>query len=101
MRPGPILWYYGYYFLVAALALEFHDAIGFCEQRIILSLTHIKSGDDFRAALANYNRAGVYTLAAVGLYAKTLSIGVASVFGGTKSLFVCQETPLSMVNPAI
>lgn len=95
-RPGFCLWYYRYHLLVAAPALEFDNAIGRGEQRIILGLSHVEPGDDLRPALADDYRAGADSFAAVGLDSEPLPVRIAAILRGTESFLVCQNKPLSV-----
>ena len=65
-----------------ALALvEFNNAIFQCEERVVVSATHVYAGVELSSHLTNQNAAGRYGLSAKTLHAAALRIGVAAVAG--------------------
>lgn len=65
----------------AADRLKLDNPVGQRKQGVILATTNVDAWHDRGAALADQNRTSRYALAAVGLHAEALGIGVASVTG--------------------
>jgi hypothetical protein len=65
----------------AADRLKLDNPVGQCKQSVILATTNVDAWHNRGAALADQNRTSRYALAAVGLHAEALGIGVASVTG--------------------
>ena len=68
---------------------ELDLALGKCEKRIVLTAADVLTGVDVGAALTNDDLAGLHELTVETLGAETLTAGIASVTGGTKTFFVC------------
>src|SRR5688500_3871516 len=66
-----------------------HVARGSREQRVVLADAHVHAGMEARAALANEDRSRVDELAAEGLQAQALALGVAAVAGRAACFLVC------------
>src|SRR5688572_2035961 len=75
----------------AAARLEAHHAVGQREQREIAADADVSARVEARAALAHDDRPGADLLAAVGLHAAELGIGVATVAGRALAFFVCHD----------
>ena len=61
------------------------------EQSVIVTAAHIVAGVEMSAALTDDDLAGLDELTAKTLNAQTLSIRIAAVAGGTKTLLVCHS----------
>src|SRR6185503_15091304 len=59
------------------------------EQGMVLADAHVHAGMEHRAALANEDRARVDELAAEGLEAQALALGIAAVAGRAACFLVC------------
>src|SRR5690606_113943 len=75
--------------LLLALDGETHLAVDQREQRVVLAPADVLAGMEAGAALAHDDRARADGLAAVGLDAEHLRLGIAAVPGGTAALFLC------------
>lgn len=70
-------------------ALEFHDAIGFCEERIVASTTDILTRKKLGSALAYKDTAARNYLSAEALHTEALCIAVAAIPRASHSFFMC------------
>jgi hypothetical protein len=77
------------YDAASSLCAKLNGACGQREQGVILATANVHSRVEVGAALANQDFAGVYSLAIVALYTKTLSVRVTTVACGANSLFGC------------
>ena len=83
------------------LTLELDDAVNLCVQGIIITDANVQAGMDLGAALANQNVASQYELTIAALGAKTLSMAVAAVTGGTHTLLMSEELKIHLEHYAL
>src|SRR5262249_32197174 len=76
---------------LASTIAEVNHAGDFREQRVVLAETDVLAGFDASAALANDNRSAGDQLAAKGLHAQPLRVGIAPVFRTAKTFFMCHN----------
>ena len=77
--------------LVLTYALKAKDAVGQSIQGVITADAYVKAGVNACSALSVKNVAGLNELAVSLLGAKSLSIGITTVLGGSHSLFMGKE----------
>ena len=77
--------------LVLTYALKAKDSVGQSIQSVIAADAYVKAGVNACAALPVKNVAGLYELAVSLLGAKSLSVGITTVLGGSHSLFMGKE----------
>jgi hypothetical protein len=83
-------------FSVAREVDEFDHAVGQCEERVVLSLTHVEAGMNDAALLPDDDIARTDFLAGVFLDAAIVWIAVASVDAAAAAFFMCHGyMPLS------
>jgi hypothetical protein len=75
--------------LAATLRTKLHCTSSECEQGVVASTTDVDAGVEVSATLTNEDFARENFLAAEALYAETLCVGVTTVSGRTRSLFMC------------
>src|SRR3954447_532724 len=75
--------------LAAALVAELDRTCGEGEEGVVAATADVHAGVEVGAALADQDLARVDGLAAEALHAEALSVGVAAVASGARSLFVC------------
>ena len=77
---------------LAACALGvFYRTFAQSEQGVVLAATHVLTGMEVSATLANDDVAGDDVLATKALHAKSLGMRVAAVTGGAKTFFMSHE----------
>ena len=76
---------------ILAQALEFDGTVNQSEQGVVAADTHIDTGMDVGASLANQNVAGQNELTIGALAAQSLGLGITAVLGGTAALVVSEE----------
>src|SRR6478609_4343954 len=76
----------------SALELDLAGLEG--EEGVVLADADVEAGVEAGAALADDDRAGADGLAAVGLDAEVLGVGVAAVPGGAAAFLMCHGSPL-------
>src|SRR5574338_604676 len=77
------------------LVLELHHAVDHREERVVGGALDVLAGVELGAALADQDRARGDRLAAEGLHAQVLRIGIAAVAAGADALFMSHGIPLS------
>lgn len=77
--------------LVAAQALEAHDAVFLGKQGVILADAHVEAGMDVGAALTHQDVASQNELTIGALRAQTLAFAVAAVAGGAHTFFMSEQ----------
>ena len=81
--------------LAASFGTKFDVARCESEQRVIVTASDIGAGVEVGTTLANNNFAGFDNLTTEALDAEVLSIGVATISGRGRALFMCREFPTS------
>ena len=77
--------------LVLAYALKAKDSVGQSIQSVITADAYVKAGVNAGAALSVKDVAGFDELAVCSLGAKSLSVGITTILGGSHSLFMGKE----------
>jgi hypothetical protein len=72
-----------------ALLLELDVPVPLREQRVIAATADVGARVESRATLANNNVAGKHFLATENLYAKTFTLGIATVLTATACFLMC------------
>jgi hypothetical protein len=80
---------YAYLLAVAAYTLERNVTVHQGKQRVVAAAAYVYTRMDVCAALTHQDVAGEYELAVGALYAQTLGLGIAAVFGRTYTFFMC------------
>ena len=77
--------------LVLSLMLKLNGTVDQSKEGIIAADADVVAGTDMGPSLTNDDIAGKNFLTVGALYAEALGFTVASVLGGTDSLFMCEE----------